>query len=66
MTEEGDIAFGIQYEERNGEKVELVSSERIESNLVMEEGEIVCIRPVLCKLTKTCTYTNDCLMFLVV
>ncbi|XP_057372739.1 SEC14-like protein 2 [Daphnia carinata] len=47
MTEEGDIGFGIHYVERNGERVDLVNNERVESNLIMEEGEVACTRPVL-------------------
>ena len=50
MTEEGDIGFRLYYvENRGGEKFDVVNSERIESHLMMEEGEIICTRPVLCK-----------------
>lgn len=49
MTEDGDIGFSAYYVERNGEKVDLMSSERIQSHLMMEEGELLCVRPVLCK-----------------
>ena len=52
MTEEGDIGFSAYYVERNGEKVDLMTNERIQSHLMMEEGEILCIRPVLCKLNR--------------
>jgi len=54
MTEEGDIGFSAYYVERNGEKVDLMSNERIQSHLMMEEGELLCIRPVLCKLNRLC------------
>ncbi|EFX85317.1 hypothetical protein DAPPUDRAFT_237865 [Daphnia pulex] len=47
MTEDGDIGFSAYYVERNGEKVDLMSSERIQSHLMMEEGELLCVRPVL-------------------
>ena len=48
MTEEGDIGFSAYYVERNGEKVDLMTNERIQSHLMMEEGELLCIHPVLC------------------
>ena len=47
MTEEGDIGFSVYYVERNGEKVDLMTNERIQSHLMMEEGELLCIHPVL-------------------
>jgi hypothetical protein len=53
MTEDGDIGFSAYYVERNGEKVDLMSSERIQSHLMMEEGELLCVRPVLCKFKKS-------------
>jgi hypothetical protein len=50
MTEEGDIGFRLYYvKSRGGKKFDVVNMERVESHLVMEEGEIVCTRPVLCK-----------------
>lgn len=49
MTQEGDIDFGIHYMEKNGERVDLVNNKRNENNFTLEEGEIVCTRPVLCK-----------------
>ena len=63
MTEEGDIGFSAYYVERNGEKVDLMTNERIQSHLMMEEGEILCIRPVLCKLNRFpffLEFPNDC------
>ncbi|XP_046460797.1 SEC14-like protein 2 [Daphnia pulex] len=47
MTEDGDIGFGVHYVERNGDKFDLVNNERVESHLMMEEGELLCTRPVL-------------------
>ncbi|KAK4004697.1 SEC14-like protein 2 [Daphnia magna] len=47
MTQEGDIDFGIHYMEKNGERVDLVNNKRNENNFTLEEGEIVCTRPVL-------------------
>ncbi|EFX85378.1 hypothetical protein DAPPUDRAFT_222627 [Daphnia pulex] len=48
MTEEGDIGFRLYYvKSRSGQKFDVVNMERVESHLVMEEGEIVCTRPVL-------------------
>lgn len=49
MTEGGDIGFQLYYKNSNG-VVELVPSSRIESHLVMEEGEIVCDQVGKCKL----------------
>ena len=49
MTEDGDIGFGVHYVERNGEKFDLVNRERVDSHSMMEEGELLCSRPVLCK-----------------
>jgi hypothetical protein len=47
MTEEGDVGFRLYYVD-NRVKFDVVPHERIESHLKMEEGEIVCTRPVLC------------------
>ena len=49
MTDEGDIGFHVYYKE-DGEKVDVVPYERIDSHLSIEEGEIVC-HP-----GHTCTY----------
>ena len=49
MTEEGDIGFSAFYLERNGDRVDIISNERVHSHLMMEEGDIVRVRPVLCK-----------------
>ncbi len=50
MTEEGDIGFRLYYvKNRGGKKFDVVNMERVESHLVMEEGELLCTRPVLCK-----------------
>ena len=48
MTEESDIGFSIYYLERNGDRTDIVMNERVDSHLMMEEGEIICVRPVLC------------------
>lgn len=57
MTEGGDIGFrvyhvstAIQNNSSNEEIVELVPVSRIESHLVMEEGEIVCDYVGKCEL----------------
>ena len=49
MTEEGDIGFSAYYLERNGDRVDIITNERVQSHLMMEEGDVVCVRPVLCK-----------------
>lgn len=54
MTEEGDIGFTAYYLERNGERVDIVTNDRVQSHITMEEGEIICVRPVLC--TYICTH----------
>ena len=49
MTEGGDIGFRIRLtNETNQEDVEMVPLSRIESHLVMEEGEITCDVPGKC------------------
>lgn len=48
MTENGDIGFSVYYFEMNGDRFDVMTSERIQSDTVMEEGEIFCVRPVLC------------------
>ncbi|XP_046633880.1 SEC14-like protein 2 isoform X4 [Daphnia pulicaria] len=48
MTEEGDISFRLYYvKSKGGKKFDVVNMERVESHLMMEEGEIVCTQPVL-------------------
>ncbi|KAI9561267.1 hypothetical protein GHT06_012223 [Daphnia sinensis] len=47
MTEGGDIGFRVYYVENEKDKVDVVSSVRLDSHLMMEEGEIVCTRPAL-------------------
>ncbi|KZS17891.1 SEC14 protein 2 [Daphnia magna] len=48
MTEEGDIGFRVYYyAENEKEKVDVVSNARLESHLMMQEGEIVCTRPAI-------------------
>lgn len=51
MTEDGDIGFSAYYQERNGERFDIMTNERINSHLMMEEGEIICVRPVLCEFS---------------
>lgn len=59
MTEGGDIGFRIYHiasSSNNEEVVEVVPVSRIESHLVMEEGEIVCDYIGKCEALY---YTND-------
>ncbi|XP_046460982.1 SEC14-like protein 2 isoform X2 [Daphnia pulex] len=50
MTEDCDIGFSVYYMEDDGKRVDLMN-ERMQSHLVMEEGQIVC--------TRTCTYVLE-------
>ncbi|XP_059350802.1 SEC14-like protein 2 [Daphnia carinata] len=47
MTEEGDIGFRVYYLENEKDKVDVINNVRVESHMIMEEGEIVCTRPAL-------------------
>ncbi|XP_046633859.1 SEC14-like protein 2 [Daphnia pulicaria] len=47
MTEDSDIGFSVYYVERNGDRVDIITNERVQSHLMMEEGDVVCVRPVL-------------------
>jgi hypothetical protein len=49
MTEDCDIGFSVYYMEDDGKRVDLMN-ERMQSHLVMEEGQIVCTRTCTCKL----------------
>lgn len=49
MTEGGDIGFHVYSKDSNGNKIELIPFARVESHLVMEEGEITCDQPGKCK-----------------
>jgi len=42
QTTEGDIAFAVYLKKANGEMVDVVASERVDSHLATEEGEIPC------------------------
>lgn len=42
MTEGGDIGFRVYCKNKEEGTVELVPFDRIESHLVMEEGELIC------------------------
>lgn len=51
MTEGGDIGFKVYHVPENSKDViELVPISRIESHLVMEEGEIICDYIGKCKI----------------
>jgi hypothetical protein len=50
MSEDSDIGFSVYYLERNGDRVDIITNERVQSHLMMEEGDVVCVRPVLCRL----------------
>ena len=52
MTEGGDIGFRVYYKDSEGVVEDLVSLSRIESHLVIEEGEIVCNRTGKCNSPK--------------
>ena len=52
MTEGGDIGFRVYYKDSEGVVEDLVSLSRIESHLVIEEGEIVCNRTGKCNFPK--------------
>ena len=47
LTENCDIGFLIYYE-LDGKRVELVPSERVDSHLIIEEGEVVCSYRCVC------------------
>lgn len=49
MTEDRDIMFHVFYRDENGKKVDVVPKEKVESNLIMEEGEIICFSPRICE-----------------
>jgi hypothetical protein len=53
MTEGGDIGFRVYYKSAEEGIVDLVPLSRIESHLVMEEGEYICENPGKCKHFKT-------------
>ena len=42
MSEGGDIGFHIYYKDPKEGEVDLIPLHRVESHLVMEEGEISC------------------------
>ncbi len=48
MTEGGDIGFRVYYKDSEGVAEDLVPFARIESHLVIEEGEFVCNRAGKC------------------
>ena len=52
MTGGGDIGFRVYYKDSEGVVEDLVSLSRIESHLVIEEGEIVCNRTGKCNSPK--------------
>ena len=49
MTEGGDIGFRVYFKSVDEGTVDLVPLSRIESHLVTEEGELICINPGECK-----------------
>ncbi len=56
MSEGNDIGFGVfrrtsDERQKAGEMVEVVTSERVNSHMVPEDGSIVCDTPGTCKLT---------------
>lgn len=48
MTEGGDIGFRVYYKDPEEGVVDLVPLDRIESHLVIEEGEIICNKTGKC------------------
>ena len=53
MTVGYDIAFRVYYKNSTGAEVELIPSNKVESHLMMEEGEIICDTIGKCKLFYT-------------
>jgi hypothetical protein len=49
MTEGGDIGFRVYFKSAEEGPVDLVPLSRIESHLVTEEGELICVNPGKCK-----------------
>ena len=49
MTKDRDIMFHVFYRDENGKKVDVVPKEKVECNLMMEEGEIICFSPRICE-----------------
>jgi len=49
MTEDRDIMFHVFHRDENGKKVDVVPKEKVVSNLIMEEGEIICFSPRICE-----------------
>ncbi len=55
MSEGNDIGFGVfrrtaDERQKAGEMVEVVTSERVNSHMVPEDGSIVCDTPGTCKI----------------
>lgn len=50
MTEGGDIGFRVCSKNPDGSTVDLIPLSRVESHLVMEEGEIVCVNAGKCNI----------------
>ena len=42
LSEGGDLSYYIYYKSENGEIVDLVPSDRVDSHLIMEIGQITC------------------------
>jgi hypothetical protein len=47
-TDEGDIAFAV-YRKKDGQLIELVPRERVDSHVCVEEGELICDDAGLCE-----------------
>jgi hypothetical protein len=50
MTEGGDIGFRVYYKSSDKDTDDLVPLSRIESHLIMEEGEFICANPGQCTI----------------
>jgi hypothetical protein len=48
MTEDCDIGFSVYCIEKTGQRIDLITNERIQSHLVMEEGDVICTRLCTC------------------
>ena len=55
MSEGGDIGFSVYYKSTEDGTVDLIPLSRVESHLVTEEGEFICVNPGKCKYNSKLT-----------
>jgi hypothetical protein len=48
MTEGGDIGFRVYYKSAEDGTVDLIPTSRVESHLVTEECDFICVKPGKC------------------